>query len=205
VLLTIPFVTHDYILGIDVMRRLGIHWRCRFCLSAVTQFSVQFLGLESLSFRWRFLVSNDAVFTNDSMRQQWLFSLLISCVNCEFVSTVYSMRHSSPNNSSRFHVSDMTLFPLSIPYITCHSVFIDDFNVYSDSVFIDHLWISRDIAFLTIPCVSHVSIFAFNLKCPLWIHWCCRFHTSAVTQYYVKISMSTTTLFSVSIYDLGVT
>ena len=57
----------------------------------------------------------------------------------------------------------MNSLTLSILYIGCHSVFIDDFEFYSDSVFADDLWISLDIAFLTIPCVSHDSIFAIDL------------------------------------------
>jgi len=44
-----------------------------------------------------------------------------------------------------------------------HSVFSDDFKFYSESVFADYLWISSDIAFLTIPCVGHDSIFAIDL------------------------------------------
>jgi hypothetical protein len=64
---------------------------------------------------------------------------------------------------------------LSIPCGSCHSVFIDDFKVYCHSVFIEDfkvysysilagdLWIGRDIAFLTIPCVGHDSIFAIDL------------------------------------------
>jgi hypothetical protein len=40
---------------------------------------------------------------------------------------------------------------LSIPYVGCHSVFIDDFKVYSYSVFAADLSISGDITFLTIP------------------------------------------------------
>jgi hypothetical protein len=56
---------------------------------------------------------------------------------------------------------------LSIPNVGCHSVFIDDFKVYRDSVCDDDLWISRDIAFLTIPSVSYDSIFAIDSMCRL--------------------------------------
>jgi hypothetical protein len=49
---------------------------------------------------------------------------------------------------------------LSILYIGCHSVFIDDFKFDRDFVFADDLCISNDIAFLTIPCVSHDFIFS---------------------------------------------
>jgi len=58
----------------------------------------------------------------------------------------------------RFDTSFVNSLTLSIPYVTCHSVFIDDFKVYRDFVFANDLWISNDIAFLTIPCVSHNSI-----------------------------------------------
>jgi hypothetical protein len=58
---------------------------------------------------------------------------------------------------------DREFINVSIPYVCCHSVFFDDFKFYSDSVFADDLWISIDIAFLTIPCVDHDSIFATNL------------------------------------------
>jgi hypothetical protein len=73
------------------------------------------------------------------------------------------------------HASVMNSFSLSIPYVSCHSVFVDDFKVYRDSVFANDLWISRDIVFLTITCVSHDSIFAIYLMCWSWIHWRCRF------------------------------
>jgi hypothetical protein len=105
----------------------------------------------------------------------------------------------------QFDASIMNSFTLLIPYVDCHSVFIEFFNVYRDSVFADDLWISRDIVFLTIPSVSHDSIFAIDLMRRSWIHWCCRFHTSAVTQYSLMISRSTMTLFSLTIYGSGVT
>jgi hypothetical protein len=58
----------------------------------------------------------------------------------------------------------MTLFLLSIPYVSSHSVFSDDFKVYDDYVFADDLWIRSDIAFLTISCVGHDSIFSIDSK-----------------------------------------
>jgi hypothetical protein len=88
---------------------------------------------------------------------------------------------------------------------TCHSVFIDHFKVYSYSVLAADLWISRDIAFLTIPCVGHDSIFAFHLMCRSWIHWRCRFHVVPVTQYSLTISRSSVTLFLQAIYGSAVT
>jgi hypothetical protein len=54
-------------------------------------------------------------------------------------------------------------FTLSIPYISCHLVFRDDFLVYTDSVFADDLWMRNDIAFLTITCVNHYSSFGIDL------------------------------------------
>jgi hypothetical protein len=86
---------------------------------------------------------------------------------------------------------------LSIPYISCHLVFNDDFA--------DDLWISSDITFLTIPCVSHNSIFAIGLMSRSSINWRCQFHTSAVIQFSVTISMSTETQFSWTIYGSAVT
>jgi len=71
----------------------------------------------------------------------------------------------------RFYASVVNSLTLSSTYIGCHSVFIDDFKVYSDSVFTDDLWISRDISFLTIPSVSHDSIFAIDLMPRSWIQW----------------------------------
>jgi hypothetical protein len=59
---------------------------------------------------------------------------------------------------------------LSIPYVGCHSVFIDDFKVYREFVFVDDLWICSDIAFLTIPCVSQDSSFAIDLMRQSSIH-----------------------------------
>jgi len=63
----------------------------------------------------------------------------------------------------RFDASVLNSVMLSIPYVSCQSVFIDDFKVYTDSVFADDLWISTNITFLTIPCVGHDSIFAIDL------------------------------------------
>jgi len=60
------------------------------------------------------------------------------------------------------HMKSLNALMLLIPYVSCHSVLCDDFNVYSDFVFGINLWISRDIAFLTIPCVRHDSIFAID-------------------------------------------
>jgi hypothetical protein len=62
----------------------------------------------------------------------------------------------------QFDASVVNSVTLSIPYVSFHSVFIDDFD-YSGSVFIEDLGISNDILFLTIPCVSLGSSFAIDL------------------------------------------
>ena len=81
----------------------------------------------------------------------------------------------------------MNSLTLSVTYVGCHSVFIDDLKVYSYFVFAGDLWISHDIAFLTIPFVSHDSIFAIDLMRGSSIHLHCRLHTSVVTQYSLTI------------------
>jgi hypothetical protein len=63
----------------------------------------------------------------------------------------------------KFEASVVNSLTLSIPYGSCHLVFNDYFKVYSVSVFIDDLWIRRKIAFLTIPCIGHDSIFAIDM------------------------------------------
>jgi hypothetical protein len=57
---------------------------------------------------------------------------------------------------------------MSIPYIRCHSVFSDDFNVYRDSVFTNDLWIRSDIAFFD------------NSMRQQWLYFCYRFYASVV-------------------------
>ena len=149
--------------AIDLMRLSWIHWRCRLHTTVVTQYS------------WtisRFTVT--------------LFSLSIygSAVTVRFW---------------QFHASTMTLFcyridlsvvnslTLWIPFGSCDSVFVDDFKVYCYSVLAGNLWINCDVAFLRIPCVGHDCIFAIDLMRRSWIHWRCRFHVIAVTQYSLTI------------------
>jgi len=60
-------------------------------------------------------------------------------------------------------VSVVNLLTLSIKYVGCHSVFLDDFKDYKDIVFTDDLWISSDMVFFTIPCIGRDSIFAIDL------------------------------------------
>jgi hypothetical protein len=94
---------------------------------------------------------------------------------------------------------------LSIPYVSRHSVFIGDFKFNTGSVFADNLWISNDIAFLTIPCVSQDSIFSIDLIIESCIHRRCRLHTSVVTQYSLMISRFIVTLFLQPICGSAVT
>jgi len=100
----------------------------------------------SLSIHWRFEVL------------QWF------CFCCRFVDQLWhsvfvnSMRQRWLYFCFRFDASVINSLTLSITYVGCHSVFIDDFKVYSYCVFTVDLWISRDIAFFTIPYVSHDSI-----------------------------------------------
>ena len=105
----------------------------------------------------------------------------------------------------QIHASVVNSVTLSIAYINCHSVFIDDFKVYSDFVFAEDLGISHDISFFTIPCVSPNSIFALDFMRRSWIQWHCWFHTPAVAQYSLTISRSIVTLFSLTIYRSTVT
>jgi len=133
----------------------------------------------SLSFQWWFQVLRWLYFYSRLMDQPW--------------HNVFdnSMRRPWPCFCYRFDVSVVNSFTMSVPYVSCHSVFRDNFLVYNDSGFADYLWISGDITFFTFPCVSHESIFANYLMCRSWIHLRCWFHTSAVTQFSVTISRST--------------
>jgi len=127
-----------------------------------------FLGLQILSFQsWFMDQQRHSVFDN-SMRQPWLYF------------------------AYQFDVSVMNSFMLSIPYVSCHLVFSDNFKVYDDSVFADDLYICYDIAFFTIPCVGHDSIFAIDSIRQLalsfqwwfqvlqWISFCHRFDASVL-------------------------
>jgi hypothetical protein len=116
-----------------------------------------FQGLQWLCFRHRFVDQPRHSVFNNSMLQLWLYFWSV------------------------FDASVVNSVTLSIPYVNFLSVLIDDFKVYSYSVFAGDLWISRDVAFLTIQSVSHDSIFSIDLMGRLWIHWRCRFHMSAVT------------------------
>jgi len=141
----------------------------------------RFQGLQLLAFCRRFMEQPlDSVFYN-SMRRPWLYFCF------------------------PFDALVVNSLTMSIPCCTCHSVFIDHFKVYGYSVFVADLWISRDIAFLTIPCVGHDSIFSIDLMCRSWIHWRCRFLAVPVTHFSLTISRSTVNLFLPSIYGSAVT
>jgi len=179
--LTIPCISHDSFFAIDLMRQSWIHCRCWLHMSVVTQYSLTISSSQGLYFRWRFMDQQwHSVFDN-SMPQPWL---TFCC---------------------RIDASVMNSLKLSITYVWCHSVFIDDFKFNRDSVFADDLWISSAITFLTIPCIKHDSIFAIYLMRRSWIHWHCWFHTSTVSQYSLTISSSIGTLFSLTIYGLAMT
>jgi len=224
-LLSIGCVVHEFKDTIDSICHpsLSIHW--------------WFQGLQLLCFHRRFMDQSWHSVVYNSMRQPWLYF-------CYW-----------------FDASVVNSLTLLITIVGCHSIFIDDFKVYScsifagdlwisrdiafltipcgsheligcvvcefsdvvdsirllslsihwqfkfyrDFVFTNDLWISNDIAFLTIPCVSHDSIFAIDLIRRSWIHWHCRFHTSPVTQYSLMISRFTETLFSLTIYGSAMT
>jgi len=179
--LTIPCVGHDSIFAIDLMRRSWIHSRWWFYAVAVTQYSLTISRSTLLSYGRRYMDQAwQSVFYN-SMRQPQLYFCY------------------------RFDASVVNSVTLSIPFGSCHSVFIDDFKVYYYSLLAADLWISHDIAFLTIPLIGHDSIFAIDLMRRSWIHARCRFHTVAVTQYSLTISRSIVTLFWPPIYGSAVT
>jgi len=154
-----------------------VDYICRLSLSIHWRFK----GLQWLCFRRWFMDQPLHNVFDNSVRQPWHYF------------------------SYRFHVSVMNSLTLSIPYSSCHLVFIDNFKFNRDSVLADNLWISCDIAFLKIPCVFPDSIFAINLKRRLWIHKRCQLRMSVVTHYSLTISRSTMTIFSPPICGLVVT
>jgi hypothetical protein len=155
--------------------------------------AVDYIRRLSLTIHWRFQGIQCLCFRCQFLDQQW--------------HSVFDNYMSRPwlYFCNRFDASVINSLTLSMLDVGCHPVFIDNFKVYSDSVFAADLWISSDIEVLTIPCVSHDSIFPMDLMRRSWIHWCCRFHAVAVTQYSLTISRSTVTLFWPAIYGSGVT
>jgi hypothetical protein len=118
---------------------------------------------------------------------------------------------------------------LSIPYVSCHSVFIDDFD-YSDNSMrqpwlyfcyrfdasvLNSLTLSLSIRWrfhgLQWLCFrwrfvdpSWHSVFDNYMRQP-WLYFCYRFHMSVVTHHSLTITRFTVTLFSLMIYRLAVT
>jgi hypothetical protein len=103
-------------------------------------------------------VRHNSNFAIESMRRPWLFFCY------------------------RFHAGAVNYLTLLIPYVRYDSEFSDNFKVYSDSVFVDDLWITSDIAFLTIPCVNNDYVFSIDFMRQLWICFRCLFHASSLTQ-----------------------
>jgi hypothetical protein len=126
-------------------------------------------------------VNYDSFFAIDLKRQAWVsfscwfltsfvtqFSMMISrSIVTQFSLTIY--RSVVTQFSLTTSGSPMTWFSLTISCVCRNSNFDDDFEVCSD------------IVFPTSPCVSHESIFAIDFMRLSWIHWHCRFHTSAFT------------------------
>jgi hypothetical protein len=108
----------------------------------------RFQGLQRCNFCWRFMDKSDITF------------LTIPCVNHDSIFAIDLMRRSWIHWRCRFHTSAVTQYSLAISRSTV-------------TVFADDLWISCHITFLTIPCVSHESIFAIDLMCQSWIYWRC--------------------------------
>jgi len=106
--------------------------------------------LQRLSFHWRFMdLYWHNVFDN-SMRQPWLYFCY------------------------KFDESVVKSLTLLIPYASCHSVFFDDFKVYSDcfcSRFIDPPW--------------H-SVFNNSMRQP-WFYFCNEFYVSVVNSMTLSI------------------
>ena len=88
------------------------------------------------------------------------------CVDHDSIFAIDLMRRSWILSRCRFHAVAVTQYSLTISRST---------------VLAGDLWISRDLAFLTIPCISHDSIFAIDLLRLSWFHWRCRFHAAANT------------------------
>jgi hypothetical protein len=144
--------------------------------------SILYIGCHSVFFD-DFKFDRDFVFADDLCISYDIAFLTIPCVSHDFIFSIDFMCRSWINWLCWLHMSALTQYSLMIS----RSIV---------TVFTADLWISRDIAFLTIPCIGHDSIFAIDWMCRSWINWRCRLNTSAVTQHSIKISRSTVTLFS---------
>jgi len=138
--LAIPCVDHDSIFAIDFMHRSWIHWRCQLHTSAVTRYSLTISRFTMTLFSLPIMDHQWHNILDDSMSRPWLYFFY------------------------RFYVSFMNSLTLLIPYSSCHSIFIDDFKVYSDSVLAGDLWISRDIAFWQFH-TSAMTLFFLSIRC----------------------------------------
>ena len=161
-LLSVSPVGREFFDAIDSIRQLSLilQWR--------------FQDPQWLCFRWRFLVSDEGVFTSDSMGQD------DPVLSFDFVHQPWiSMR-------CRFHPSTVTQFQrwfLVLQWLSFRCRFLDQhwYCVFDDSM--RQTWI----------------YFCYRFKPPSWILWHCRLHTSAGTHISVEISMSKVTLFSLTI------
>jgi hypothetical protein len=162
-LLTIWCVGHEFIYAVDSIRQLSLSFQWRF------------QGLQDSVFSDDLWISNDIAFWQFHVSAMTLFLLSIWCVGREFIDTVDSICQLSLSFHGWFLGLQrlMNSLTLLVPYVSCHSVFRDNFLVYKDSVFADDLWISRHMVFLTIPCVSHDFILPIYLMRRSWIHWRC--------------------------------
>jgi len=179
-LLSIWCVGREFIDTVDYIRLLslsihsrfqGLHWLClcpwfvdelwlnifdnsmgQPCLYFCYRFDVSFVNSLMLSIPY---VSCHSIFIDDFKVYQWL------CFRRWFVDEPWlsvfdnSLRQPCLYFCYRYNTSIVNSLTLSVPYISCQSVFIDDFKVYRDVVFVDDLWISSDIVFLIIPCIIH--------------------------------------------------
>jgi hypothetical protein len=151
-LLSVSRVSREFFDAVDSISQLPLIFQWRF------------QGLQWLCLRWRFLVSDEAVFTSDSMgqddpvlsfdfiRQPWI------SMRCRFhpsTVTQFSKRisrstvtHSVVDDSMRqtwiyfcyqFYALLVNSLKLSTPHVSCHSYFSGDFKVNSHSLLTDNL------------------------------------------------------------------
>jgi hypothetical protein len=120
-----------------------------------------------------------------------LFSLLISCINCEFVFAVYCMLHPSPNNSSRFLASYMTLILLSNPCVG------------HDSIFAIHFMRGKGIIWRHRFHTAAVTQFPLMISRSTGTLFSLMIYGSAVTKHFCQFHASTMTLFLLMIWCVG--
>jgi len=186
-------VYSDSVFAEDLQISSDIAFLTILCISHNSILAIDLMCWSLIHLRCRFHMSGGTQFSK---------MISISTVN-KFSLTIYGSAVTL--HFSQFHAVAMTLFLLSIQYVSWHLVFSDDFKFYSESVFANDLWISSDIAFLIIPCVNNDSIFAIEFMRRSWIHWRYWFHTLDDIQYPLTILRSTVTLFSLMIYGSTVT